>query len=103
MSEDLRDIQCQASWSAYYCSGYKAGYAAELSDQLAFAKEKLGPYAQGFKQGFADAKIMKPTQGLTTDNVDCQSPDNLSGQDSIQYCKGYEDGFVAENNVLLNK
>ncbi|MFL6422206.1 MAG: hypothetical protein ACJ71R_01280 [Nitrososphaeraceae archaeon] len=41
---------------------------------------------------------------MTIDNVDCQSPDNnLSGQDSIQFCKGYQDGFGAENNALLNK
>jgi hypothetical protein len=99
----LRDIQCQPSWSAEYCSGYKAGYAAELSEQLALAEEKLGPYAQGFKEGFADAKSVIPIQGLTTDNIDCQSPNNLSGQDSIQYCKGYEDGFVGENNALLNE
>jgi hypothetical protein len=41
--------------------------------------------------------------GLTTDNVDCESPSNLSGQDSIRFCNGYEDGFVAKNNALLKK
>jgi hypothetical protein len=60
-------------------------------------------YEQGYEKGVADAKLTTPTVGLTTDNVDCESPSNLSGQDSIQYCKGYEDGFVAENNALLHK
>lgn len=50
ISVDLRDIQCQPGWTADYCSEYKAGYAAELSDQLALAKEKLGLYTQGFKK-----------------------------------------------------
>jgi len=47
--------------------------------------------------------LTTPTAGLTPDNVDCESPSNLSGQDSIQYCRGYDDGFVAENNVLLHR
>ena len=41
----------------------------------------------------ADAKLTTPTVGLTTDNVDWESPSNLSGQDSIRFCNGYEDGF----------
>jgi hypothetical protein len=60
-------------------------------------------FKQGYEKGVADAKLTTPTAGLTTDNVDCESPSNLSGQDSIQYCKGYEEGFVAENNALLYK
>ena len=60
-------------------------------------------YKQGYEKGVADAKLTTPTAGLTTDNVDCESPSNLSGQDSIQYCRGYEEGFVAENNALLHK
>jgi hypothetical protein len=60
-------------------------------------------YKQVYQKGVADAKLVTPTVGLTTDNVDCESPGNTSGQDSIQYCRGYEDGFVAENNVLLQK
>ena len=60
-------------------------------------------YKQGYEKGVADAKLTTPTAGLTTDNVDCESPSNLSGQASIQYCKGYEEGFVAENNALLHK
>jgi hypothetical protein len=60
-------------------------------------------FKQGYENGVADAKLSTPTLGLSTDNVDCESPSNLSGQDSIQYCKGYEDGFVAENNALLHK
>jgi hypothetical protein len=60
-------------------------------------------YKRGYEKGVADAKLTTPTAGLTTDNVDCESPSNLSGQDSIQYCRGYEEGFVAENNALLHK
>lgn len=60
-------------------------------------------YKQGYEKGVADTKLVTPTVGLTTDNVDCGSPSNLSGQDSIQYCRGYEEGFVAENNALLHK
>ena len=49
------------------------------------------------------AAVSTPTQGLTRDDVDCTSPNNLSGQDSIQYCKGYEDGYAAQNNALPHK
>ncbi|HZA06584.1 MAG TPA: hypothetical protein VE619_02665, partial [Nitrososphaeraceae archaeon] len=62
-------------------------------------------YKQGYEKGIADAKstITTPTPGLTTDDVDCTSPNSLSGQASIQYCRGYEDGYVAENNLLLHR
>jgi hypothetical protein len=40
---------------------------------------------------------------MTSDDVDCESPDNLSGQDSIDYCKGYEQGFAEQNNVMAEK
>jgi hypothetical protein len=40
---------------------------------------------------------------MTSDDVDCESPDNLSGQDSIDYCKGYDQGFAQQNNVMAEK
>jgi hypothetical protein len=94
-----------------FMSGYNRGFSI-CSEASAVASNvdsssrnvTLSPsYKQGYQKGVADAKLVTPTVGLTRDNVDCESPGNTSGQDSIQYCRGYEDGFVAENNVLLKK
>jgi hypothetical protein len=60
-------------------------------------------YKQGYEKGVADAKLTTPTAGLTTDNIYCESPRNMLGQDSIHYYIGYEDGFIVENNALLHK
>jgi hypothetical protein len=99
-----------------FMSGYDAGFSACSSKSSALASNVGSSssrsnnnstlsslYKQGYEKGVTDAKLTTPTAGLTADNVDCESPSNLSGQDSIQYCKGYDDGFVAENNVLLHK
>jgi REJ domain len=80
----------------------------------AIAKESL--FNKGLKDGEKDAKdvassssatsdqkTMAPTSTTTTDDVDCESPDNLSGQDSIDYCKGYEQGFTEQNNLMAEK
>ena len=49
-------------------------------------------------------KTMTAPQSTTMpDDVDCESPDNLSGQDSIDYCKGYEQGFAEQNNMMAEK
>ena len=86
------------------CSGGKASaVASNVSSSSSSNSTSSSLYKQGYEKGVADAKLTTPTAGLTTDNVDCESPSNLSGQDSIQYCKGYEDGFIAENNALLHK
>jgi hypothetical protein len=50
-----------------------------------------------------NVKTMRPTSTTTSDDVDCESPDNLSGQDSIDYCKGYENGLAGQNNLMLGK
>ena len=96
-----------------FMSGYNRGFstcggkASAVASNVASSSSSnitLSPlYKQGYQKGVADAKLVTPTARLTTDNVDCESPSNTSGQDSIQYCRGYEDGFVAENNVLLQK
>jgi hypothetical protein len=38
---------------------------------------------------------------MTSDDVDCESPDNLFGQDSIDYCTGYQQGFAEQNNNMM--
>ena len=93
-----------------FMSGYNGGFSA-CSGKASAVASNVGSsnstlnslYKQGYEKGVADAKLTTPTAGLTADNVDCESPSNLSGQDSIQYCRGYDDGFVAENNVMLHK
>jgi Bacterial Ig domain/PKD domain len=60
-------------------------------------------FDKGLRDGERDAKTMTPTSTMIPDQVDCESPDNLSGQDSIDYCKGYEQGFVQQNNMMLGK
>ncbi|HJT50141.1 MAG TPA: hypothetical protein VJ729_18335, partial [Nitrososphaeraceae archaeon] len=73
-------------------------------------------FNKGLNQGEADAKevssspvtnseqrTMAAPSTMTSDDVDCESPDNLSGQDSIDYCKGYEQGFAQQNNVMAEK
>jgi hypothetical protein len=93
-------------------SGYNRGFSTCSSKASAVASNvgssssngtSSSVFKQGYEKGVADAKLTTPTAGLTTDNVDCESPSNLSGQASIQYCRGYEEGFVAENNALLHK
>ncbi len=93
-----------------FMSGYNTGFSACNGKALPLASNvdssnvtSSSMHRQGYEKGVADAKLTTPTAGLTTDNVDCESPSNLSGQDSIQYCRGYEDGFLAENNALLHK
>ena len=85
------------------CSGGKASAVASNVGSSSINSTSASLYKQGYEKGVADAKLTTPTAGLTTDNIDCESPSNMSGQDSIQYCRGYEDGFVAENNALLHK
>jgi Bacterial Ig domain/PKD domain len=60
-------------------------------------------FDKGLSDGERDAKTMPPTSTMIPDQVDCESPDNLSGQISIDYCKGYEQGFVQQNNMMLGK
>jgi hypothetical protein len=64
-------------------------------------------FDKGLIDGQRDAQIniktMRPTSTTTSDDVDCESPDNLSGQDSIDYCKGYENGLAGQNNMMLGK
>jgi|SRR5919198_756536 hypothetical protein len=83
------------------CSGKASPVASDIGSSNNGTSTPV--FKQGYEKGVADAKLTTPTVGLTTDNVDCESPSNLSGQDSIEYCRGYEDGFVAENNALLHK
>ncbi|MFL6456724.1 MAG: hypothetical protein ACJ71G_07125, partial [Nitrososphaeraceae archaeon] len=78
----------------------------------AIAKESV--FDKGLSDGEKDAKeIAPPTSAIrsdqktiepmTSDDVDCESPDNLSGQDSIDYCKGYDQGFAEQNNMMAEK
>jgi hypothetical protein len=80
----------------------------------AIAKESI--FNKGLKDGEKDAKTVALTSTttsnqktmiasstMTSDDVDCESPDNLSGQDSIDYCKGYEQGFAEQNNIMAEK
>ena len=95
-----------------FMSGFNSGFSScsgkgsTVSSNIASSSSNgtsSSVFKQGYEKGVADAKLTTPITGLTTDNVDCESPSNLSGQDSIQYCGGYEEGFVAENNALLHK
>ena len=47
-----------------------------------------------------NAKTFTTTPTTSSDDVDCESPSNLSGQDSIDYCKGYDQGFTEQNNMM---
>ena len=85
------------------CSGKVSALSSSVSSASSNNTTLSSVYKQGYEKGVADAKLTFPTPGSTTDNVDCESPGNLSGQASIQYCRGYEDGYVVENNVLLHK
>jgi hypothetical protein len=98
-----------------FMNGYDRGFSTCSSGKASSVASNVGSsnttssnvtltslYKQGYQKGVSDAKLVTPSIGLTTDNVDCESPENIFGQDSIQYCRGYEDGFVAENNVLLS-
>ena len=80
----------------------------------AIGKESL--FNKGLNQGEEDAKEVSSSSvttsdqrttvapsSMTSDDVDCESPDNLSGQDSIDYCKGYDQGFAQQNNVMAEK
>jgi hypothetical protein len=75
----------------------------------AIAKESI--FNKGLNDGEKDAKevatsdqkTMAAPSTTTPDDVDCESPDNLSGQDSIDYCKGYEQGFTEQNNLMAQK
>jgi hypothetical protein len=50
-----------------------------------------------------NTKTMTSTSATSSDDVDCESPENLSGQDSIDYCKGYDQGFAQQNNVMAER
>jgi hypothetical protein len=66
------------------------------------AKESV--FDKGLSDGEKDAKeIAPPPSVMRSDDVDCESPDNMSGQDSIDYCKGYEQGFAEQNNMMAEK
>jgi hypothetical protein len=82
----------------------------------AIAKESL--FNKGQKDGKRDAKIFASTPStatsnqktnaptsttMTPDDIDCEAPDNLFGQDSIDYCKGYDQGFAKQNNLTAEK
>jgi hypothetical protein len=41
------------------------------------------------------------TSTTSSDDVDCESPENLSGQDSIDYCRGYDQGFAQKGNSAI--
>ena len=43
------------------------------------------------------------TSTTSSDDVDCESPENLSGQDSIDYCRGYDQGFAQQNNAMAER
>jgi hypothetical protein len=69
-----------------------------VSDGEKDAKEIAPPSAMR-----SDQKTNAPSSVMTSDDVDCESPDNLSGQDSIDYCKGYDQGFAEQNNMMAEK
>ena len=92
--------------------------SSDLNDDTmvsqAIGKESL--FNKGLNQGEEDAKEVSSSSvttsdqrttvapsSMTSDDVDCESPDNLSGQDSIDYCKGYDQGFAQQNNVMAEK
>ncbi|HZA06719.1 MAG TPA: hypothetical protein VE619_03360, partial [Nitrososphaeraceae archaeon] len=52
----------------------------------------------------AGTATMAATQKtMTSDDVDCEAPDNVTGQASIDYCRGYEKGFAEQNNLMAGK
>src|SRR5215217_441603 len=77
----------------------------------AIGKESV--FNKGLNQGEKDAKeiasssaeqrTMEAPSTMTSDDVDCESPDSLSGHNSIDYCRGYEQGFAQQNNVMAEK
>ncbi|MFL6403980.1 MAG: hypothetical protein ACJ71M_10940, partial [Nitrososphaeraceae archaeon] len=83
-----------------------------IASHQAIAKESI--FNKGLSDGEKDAKEIAPPpsairsdqktiEPMTSDDVDCESPDNLSGQDSIDYCKGYDQGFAEQNNMMAEK
>ncbi|MFL6410669.1 MAG: hypothetical protein ACJ71K_05450, partial [Nitrososphaeraceae archaeon] len=83
-----------------------------IASHQAIAKESV--FDEGLSDGEKDAKEIAPPppairsdqktiEPMTSDGVDCESPDNMSGQDSIDYCKGYEQGFAEQNNMMAEK
>jgi hypothetical protein len=83
-----------------------------VASHQAIAKESI--FNKGLSDGEKDAKeIAPPTSAIrsdqktiepmTSDDVDCETPDNMSGQDSIDYCKGYQQGFAEQNNMMTEK
>jgi hypothetical protein len=83
-----------------------------IASHQAIAKESI--FNKGLSDGEKDAKeIAPPTSAIrsdqktiepmTSDDVDCETPDNMSGQDSIDYCKGYQQGFAEQNNMMTEK
>jgi hypothetical protein len=62
-------------------------------------------FDKGQSDGARDAQLVakstRLTSHMTSDDVDCESPDNLSGQDSIDYCTGYQQGFAEKNNNMM--
>ena len=87
-----------------------------IASHQAIAKESL--FNKGQKDGKKDAKTFASAPStatsdqetnaatsstMTSGDVDCESPDNLFGQDSIDYCKGYGQGFAKQNNLMAEK
>jgi hypothetical protein len=64
-------------------------------------------FDKGQSDGARDAQLVakstRPTSHMTSDDVDCESPDNLIGQDSIDYCTGYQQGVAEQYNMLLGR
>ena len=98
-------------------SGSSISSLSDNDDTLvsqAIGKESV--FNKGVNQGEKDAKeissssvttseqrTMAAPSTMTSDDVDCESPDSLSGQDSIDYCRGYEQGFAQQNNIMAEK
>jgi hypothetical protein len=106
------------SSSSQTTTSFNANSLSENSNHNANAVAEV-PHAIGnqaiFNKGLSDgqkdaetnakmnAKTMTSTSTTSSDDVDCESPDNLSGQDSIDYCKGYEQGFTERNNMMAER
>jgi hypothetical protein len=82
-----------------------------VASHQAIAKESI--FNKGLSDGEKDAKTFASASTMTSDqktnasastmipdDVDCETPDNMSGQDSIDYCKGYQQGFAEQNNAM---
>jgi hypothetical protein len=82
-----------------------------IASHQAIAKESI--FNKGLSDGEKDAKTFASASTMTSDqktfasastmipdDVDCETPDNISGQDSIDYCKGYQQGFAEQNNTM---